>query len=134
MFQKYKELIQSIFNGIVNGESTATVKDYFQIVGCTLAIIAIVLFMIVLFWGAYQLPKYIYKKTTKDTCDQINAILDKSKQEFREILPEEEDKLNKLNRKMNKIKASNIIGVCCVYIPIMIPLVLILMDCIISIF
>lgn len=134
MFQKYKELIHSIFNGIVNGESTATVKDYFSIVGCTLAIIGVVVLMIVLFWGAYQLPKFIWNKTTQSTLKKIQSIIELTEEECREFSDNELEELDSLDQKIKRIKGANIIGIACVYIPILVPLILILVDFIISLF
>lgn len=130
LFQKYKQLIESIFNGITKGDSTATLEDYFSVIKYSFLIIGILILAICIFCFAWKLPVIVWRKTTMKVVEEINHLMG----DYKQLTSEEITKLKSLEGKLKKIKAANVIGIACIYIPCILPLILILIDIIIRLF
>lgn len=130
LFQKYKELIESIFNGITKGNSTATLADYFSVIKYSFLIIGILGLTVFVFFLAWKLPVVVWKKTTAKVVEEINQLMGN----YYQLTSEEIKKIGTLKSKLKKIKAANILGIACIYVPCVIPLVLILIDMVVRFF
>ena len=130
LFQKYKELIESIFNGITKGDSTATLADYFSVIKYSFLIIGILGLTVFVFFLTWKLPVVVWKKTTAKVVEEINQLMGN----YYQLTSEEIKKIGTLKSKLKKIKAANIFGIACIYVPCIIPLVLILIDMVVRFF
>ena len=65
LFQKYKELIESIFNGSTKGDSTATLADYFSVIKYSFLIIGILGLTVFVFFLTWKLPVVVWKQRQK---------------------------------------------------------------------
>ena len=130
LFQKYKELIESIFNGITKGDSTATLADYFSVIKYSFLIIGILGLTVFVFFLTWKLLVVVWKKTTAKVVEEINQLMGN----YYQLTSEEIKKIGTLKSKLKKIKAINIFGIACIYVPCIIPLVLILIDIVVRFF
>lgn len=130
LFQKYKELIESIFNGITKGNSTATLADYFSVIKYSFLIIGILGITVFVLFFAWKLPVVVWKKTTAKVVEELKQLMSN----YKHLISEEIKKIRTLESKLKKIKAANILGIACIYVPCVIPLVLILIDMIVRFF
>lgn len=130
LFQKYKELIESIFNGITKGDSTATLADYFSVIKYSFLIIGILGLTVFVFFFAWKLPVVVWKKTTAKVVEELKQLMS----DYKHLTSEEIKKIRTLESKLKKIKAANIFGIACIYVPCIIPLVLILIDMVVRFF
>lgn len=131
LFKSYKKIIESIFNGITSGQSTATVQDYLTVVGWTFAIIGTVVGIILLFAGALWIPKKVISVTTKGLRYKIAEMEKRTHNEWTDT-----DKIA-YGQLMSKLRTVKIVDWCVivlVYVPVIIPLILIVMDIVLKLF
>ncbi len=131
LFKSYKKIIESIFRGITSGQSTATVQDYFTVVGWTLAIIGIVVGLILLFAGSVWLPKKTIELTTRKLRNDISEM---EKKEHKNWTANDKIAYAQMLTKLRNIKIFDWIAIVVVYIPVIIPLILIVMDIVLKLF
>ena len=131
LFQSYKKLISSIFSGLTSGKQTATIGDYFKVVGTTLLVVLIVVGAIALVCGAVWLPKFLVHKTTQNVCAQLVELDKISPSDW---TPENDKERKQLNAKLKRIRIIDCVVIGVVYIPVVIPLALILMDLVLLLF
>ncbi len=130
LFQKYKELIESIFNGITKGDSTATLADYFSVIKYSFLIIGILVLTVCVFFFAWKLPVVVWNKTTAKVVEELKQLMSN----YKHLTSDEIKKIRTLESKLKKIKAATVLGIACIYVPCVIPLVLILIDMVVRFF
>lgn len=131
LFKSYKKIIESIFRGITSGQSTATVQDYFTVVGWTLAIIGIIVGLILLFTGSVWLPKKTIELTTRKL---RNDIAEMEKKEHKNWTANDKIAYAQMLTKLRNIKIFDWVVIVVVYVPVIIPLILIVMDIVLKLF
>lgn len=125
MFSKYAELIKNIFNGITSGKSTASFWDYLSVLGYSLGIMLVIFIALVLMFLAIKLPMIIYSKLIKQRLPELDVI------ETEYIKNRSKENLTKYENIQKKIRNKNVCFWICivfVYVPILIPTALVLMD------
>jgi len=125
MFSKYAELIKNIFNGITSGKSTASFWDYLSVLGYSLGIMLVIFIALALMFLAIKLPMIIYSKLIKQRLPELDAI------ETEYIKNRSKENLTKYENIQKKIRNKKVCFWICivfVYVPILIPTALVLMD------
>lgn len=125
MFSKYAELIKNIFNGITSGKSTASFLDYLSVLGYSLGIMLVIFIALALMFLAIKLPMIIYSKLIKQRLPELDAI------ETEYIKNRSKENLTKYENIQKKIRNKKVCFWICivfVYVPILIPTALVLMD------
>lgn len=125
MFSKYAELIKNIFNGITSGKSTASFWDYLSVLGYSLGIMLVIFIALALMFLAIKLPMIIYSKLIKQRLPELDVI------ETEYIKNRSKENLTKYENIQKKIRNKKVCFWICivfVYVPILIPTALVLMD------
>ena len=125
MFSKYAELIKNIFNGITSGKSTASFWDYLSVLGYSLGIMLVIFIALALMFLTIKLPMIIYSKLIKQRLPELDVI------ETEYIKNRSKENLTKYENIQKKIRNKKVCFWICivfVYVPILIPTALVLMD------
>lgn len=130
MFKGYLELLKSLFENVFNnGENIITLKDYLLALFYSFSIILIVLLGILLLYLVFLFPKTFYDKLIKSDIVKINELVKKSQTTLiADELKTIKENINKLNKKVSKLKIFYIVFLVFIYVPIVFPLILILLD------
>ena len=126
MFNKYFDLIKGLFDSVFKGGEAVEIKDYFLLLGFTLALIGVFAVSIAILFFIVKGPMLLYKKLTYKIRTEIKELDLAIENQCFDKYPKEtiEAKYNELHS--NAVKRNIIFTVLIVflYIPIVIPTLL----------
>ena len=126
MLNRYFSFVKNIFDGIFSGTGkNVSFLDLLQTIGLTLLIILFAAFIITVLFGSIKLPCFTYKKLTFNIKEKIASLYSSDNFSLEEV--------NALEGKLKKRKIGFITGLV-LYIPIMFPVILYIIDLILSAF
>lgn len=126
MLNRYFSFIKNIFDGIFSGTGkNVSFLDLLQTIGFTILIILFVALIFSFLFGSVKLPCVTYEKITAGIKDKIATFY--TSKDF------SVDEVNALENKLRKRKFGFICGLF-FYIPIVFPIILYIIDLILSAF
>lgn len=124
MFKLYLGLMKELFSRIFNGSTqSATLKDYVMVLFYSFSIILSFAFIAIVLYITIKLPRKIYDRFISRYKDEYNQLLVASYSD--QTL---KNKVDYARCKISKMKTAFCWFILCVYVPIVLPLVLILLD------
>lgn len=131
MFRKYAELIKLIFDGITSDTSKTTFGDYIQVIGYTLGIMLTLFSILVMGYFIMMGPTVVYNKLTGKFIKIMNEVEEKISSN--EVTKEDKEKYNKAENNLLRAKRGFWLGTVFIYVPLVIPTLLIVVDMILKI-
>lgn len=126
MLNRYFSFVKNIFDGIFSGTGrNVSFLDLLQTIGLTLLIILFAAFIITVLFGSIKFPCFTYKKLTFNIKEKIASLYSSDNFSLEEA--------NALEGKLKRRKIGFITGLV-LYIPVMFPVILYIIDLILSAF